>query len=97
MSHLKDDQIKRLYYSIGDLATMLNTTSSCIRFWLNEFGIEIRKNRRGDRRFTPEEVALLTQINKLLTVDRYTLEGAKKVLNLREDLSNVGVPMRIYA
>jgi DNA-binding transcriptional MerR regulator len=55
--------------------------TSLIRFWENEFEIlQPKKNKKGNRLFTPEDLKNLKIIFHLVKERGYTLEGAKKKL-----------------
>lgn len=75
--HLNLPTDKR-YYSIGELATAFNVNASLIRFWDKEFEIlKPKKNAKGNRMFTPEDVKNLQLIFHLVKERGFTLEGAK--------------------
>ena len=66
------------YYSIGELAKAFEVNTSLIRFWEKEFDIlKPKKNAKGNRKFTPEDVQSLSQIYHLVKERGFTLEGAK--------------------
>ncbi|RZK10748.1 MAG: MerR family transcriptional regulator [Flavobacterium sp.] len=66
------------YYSIGELAKAFNVNASLIRFWDKEFDIlKPKKNAKGNRMFTPEDVKNLQLIFHLVKERGFTLEGAK--------------------
>ncbi len=76
-----DKEPERLYYPIGDVAAMFNVNASLIRFWEKEFDIlKPKKNKKGNRLFTPDDVSNLRVIFHLVKEKGYTLEGAKKIL-----------------
>jgi DNA-binding transcriptional MerR regulator len=76
-----DKEPERLYYSIGEIAEMFKVNTSLIRFWENEFEIlQPKKNKKGNRLFTPEDLSNLKIIFHLVKERGYTLEGAKKKL-----------------
>lgn len=72
----------KLYYSISEVAQMLNVNTSLIRFWEKEFTplIKPKKNRNGKRMFTTSDIELLKQIYFLTKDKGYTLSGAKSFL-----------------
>ena len=81
--HVPEDDVlfRKLYYSIGDVATMFNENTSLIRYWENEFSIlKPKKNKKGDRFFRPEDIKNLKMIHHLLRERKYTIEGAKEFL-----------------
>ena len=66
------------YYSIGELAKAFDVNASLIRFWHKEFDIlQPKKNAKGNRMFTPEDVKNLQLIYHLVKERGFTLEGAK--------------------
>ena len=73
--------IKKKYYSIGEVASMLDVKPSLIRFWETEFPqLKPRKNRKGNRVYTEKEIDQLKQIYYLVKERGYTLKGAKEKL-----------------
>ena len=74
----------KLYYSIGEVATMLDVAPSVLRFWETEFDcIRPTKNRRGTRSYTAHDIELLRRIHYLTRECGYTLEGARYQLRQR--------------
>ena len=72
------DKLDKLYYSIGEVADMLGESKSLIRYWENEFDfLNPKKNKKGDRRFTKENIEQLLIIHDLVKQRGFTLEGAK--------------------
>jgi DNA-binding transcriptional MerR regulator len=60
---------------------MLNVNTSLIRFWEKEFDIlKPKKNKKGNRQFTKEDVKNYFLIYYLVKERGYTLNGAKEVL-----------------
>ena len=75
--HINLNPDKR-YYSMGELAKAFNVNASLIRFWDKEFDIlKPKKNAKGNRMFTPEDVKNLQLIYHLVKERGFTLEGAK--------------------
>jgi DNA-binding transcriptional MerR regulator len=75
------DQLTKLYYTIGEVSLMFDVNPSLIRFWEKEFAIlQPKKNRKGNRMFTPKDIENLQVIFHLLKERGYTIEGAKKKL-----------------
>ena len=75
--HIELDPNKR-YYSIGEVAKAFDVNASLIRFWDKEFDIlKPKKNAKGNRMFTPEDVKNLQLIFHLVKERGFTLEGAK--------------------
>lgn len=77
----KEFEVTRLYYSIGEVAEMFNVSTSLLRFWESEFDIlKPKKNRKGNRLFTPDDIKNLKIIYHLVKERGFTLAGAKKKL-----------------
>ncbi|WP_417264748.1 MerR family transcriptional regulator [Brumimicrobium sp.] len=78
---IKASELTKLYYSIGEVAKMFDVNTSLIRFWEKEFSsIKPKKNKKGNRLFTPDNILELQKIYQLVKIDGHTLEGAKKAL-----------------
>ncbi|HTJ13525.1 MAG TPA: MerR family transcriptional regulator [Dinghuibacter sp.] len=80
---IPEDEIlfKKQYYPIGEVAAMFKVNTSLIRFWETEFSdIRPRKNKKGDRFFTPQDIKTLELIHYLLRQKKLTIEGAKEYL-----------------
>lgn len=72
----------KLYYSIGEVAKAFKVNASLIRFWEKEFDvISPKKNKKGNRYFTLEDIQNLKLIYHLVKERGYTLEGAKIALS----------------
>ena len=68
----------KLYFSIGEVAEAFGVNASLIRFWDKEFDIlKPKKNAKGNRMFTPEDVKNLQLIYHLVKERGFTLDGAK--------------------
>lgn len=80
----KEKSIEKLYYSIGEVAELLNVPVSTVRFWENEFDVlKPMKNKKGNRMFTPDDIKNLKIIHRLLKEEGMTMQGAKKKLTGR--------------
>ena len=82
----KEKKIEKLYYSIGEVARMIEVPVSTVRFWENEFDIlKPMKNKKGNRMFTATDLKNLMIIHRLLKEEGMTLAGVKKKLNGKWD------------
>ena len=73
---------EKLFYSIGEVASMLGEQTSAIRYWEKEFDIlKPRKNKKGNRLFTPKDVENLKLIHHLLKDKGMTIAGVKKKMS----------------
>lgn len=69
---------EKRYYGIGEVAKAFNVNTSLIRFWEKEFDvIKPKKNAKGNRKFTPQDIKNLQLIFHLVKERGFTLEGAK--------------------
>lgn len=77
----KEKEIEKIYYSIGEVAEIFNVAPSLIRFWESEFElIQPKKNRKGNRQFTKEDIENVRTIYHLVKEKGFTLQGAKEML-----------------
>lgn len=77
----KEKKIEKLYYSIGEVAEMFNVNTSLIRFWEKEFDIiKPKKNKKGNRLFTQQDVDHFHIIYHLVKERGMTLKGAQKMI-----------------
>jgi DNA-binding transcriptional MerR regulator len=86
----KEKIIEKKYYTIGEVAAMFGVATSLIRFWEGEFDvIKPKKNRKGNRQFTPEDIENVKLIYHLVKEKGFTLQGAKEMLkNNNGDLND---------
>jgi DNA-binding transcriptional MerR regulator len=77
----KETDTVKLYYTIGEVAEMFDVNPSLVRFWEKEFDVlKPKKNKKGNRLFTPEDIDNFKVIYNLVKQQGLTLEGAKKYL-----------------
>jgi DNA-binding transcriptional MerR regulator len=77
----KEKEIEKLYYSIGEVSEMFSVAPSLIRFWESEFElIQPKKNRKGNRQFTKDDIDNVRTIYHLVKEKGFTLQGAKEML-----------------
>jgi len=77
----KEKTIEKKYFAIGEVASMFNVATSLIRFWESEFDIiKPKKNRKGNRQFTKEDIENVKLIYHLVKEKGFTLQGAKDML-----------------
>jgi DNA-binding transcriptional MerR regulator len=77
----KETDTVKLYYTIGEVSEMFNVNTSLVRFWEKEFDVlKPKKNKKGNRLFTPEDLENFRIIHNLVKEQGLTLEGAKKYL-----------------
>ncbi|CDS91776.1 MULTISPECIES: MerR family transcriptional regulator [Sphingobacterium] len=77
----KEREINKLYYTMGEVTAMFNVNASQIRFYEREFDIiQPKKNKKGNRLFTQDDIANLKIIFNLVKDKGYTLQGAREYL-----------------
>lgn len=77
----KEREIEKKYYSIGEVASMFKVAPSLIRYWEGEFDIiKPKKDKKGNRRFTKDDIEKIRYIYQLVKVKGYTLQGAQEVI-----------------
>lgn len=77
----KEKAIEKKYYAIGEVADIFNVATSLIRFWESEFEIiKPKKNRKGNRQFTKQDIQNVRLIYHLVKEKGFTLQGAKEML-----------------
>jgi len=89
---------EKRYYSIGEVAKAFSVNTSLIRFWEKEFEeIQPKKNAKGNRKFTPEDIQNLELIYHLVKERGFTLEGAKTHLkeNRKKTTDNFDIIRRL--
>ena len=82
----KETKVEKLYYSIGEVAKIFDVNTSLIRFWEKEFDIiKPKKNKKGNRFFTKQDIDHFHLIYHLVKERGMTLTGAKKKLKENKD------------
>ena len=85
----KEKEIEKRYYTIGEVADEMGVATSLIRFWETEFDIiSPKKNRKGNRQFTKDDIKNVKLIYHLVKERGYTLSGAREFIK-----SDVGAAM----
>ena len=74
-------QIKKLYYSIGEVSDLTGLKQYVLRYWETEFPhLKPNKNSAGNRTYTPEDVENIQEIKRLLHEEKFTIKGARQYL-----------------
>ena len=74
-------QPEKMFYSMGEVSEMFDVKPSLLRFWEGEFDIlKSKRNKKGNRLFTPADVENLKLIYHLVKERGMTLEGAKRAM-----------------
>jgi DNA-binding transcriptional MerR regulator len=94
----KEKSIEKLYYSIGEVAQMFEVNVSLLRYWEKEFDIlKPKKNKKGNRLFTKNDLDNIKIIYHLVKERGFTLDGAKKKLseNKSDTVENMEIVNRL--
>lgn len=71
----------KLYFRIGEVAKLAGIKPYVLRFWESEFSaLGPKKSGTGQRLYRRKDVELVLEIKRLLYEKRFTIEGARKVL-----------------
>lgn len=73
--------VEKIYYSMGDVTEMLDVEPTAIRYWCSQFScLRPKRNAKGNRMFTKQDVERLKRIHHLLKEKKMTIEGAQKAM-----------------
>tara|TARA_R110000868_G_scaffold264024_1_gene522599 strand:+ start:1232 stop:1561 length:330 start_codon:yes stop_codon:yes gene_type:complete len=89
---------EKRYYGIGEVAKAFKVNASLIRFWEKEFDVlQPKKNAKGNRKFTPQDIKNLQLIYHLVKERGFTLDGAKTHLKeeKQKTLSNFNIIQKL--
>jgi DNA-binding transcriptional MerR regulator len=85
-----ESEIEKLYYSIGEVSDIVDHEPHVLRYWEEEFDVlDPRKNRAGRRVYTEEDIETVERIRRLLKDEKYTIEGARQVIERGERKAEV--------
>ncbi len=70
--------MEKVIYTIGEVAEILGEASSLVRYWTNTFPkfVKPKRNGKGNRLYSKEDVEALKQIHLLVKTEGMTLDGA---------------------
>lgn len=69
---------------MGEVTEMFDVEPSLIRYWCAQFScLKPKRNAKGNRLFSPQDIEHLKRIHHLLKERRMTIEGAKKAMRKR--------------
>jgi DNA-binding transcriptional MerR regulator len=81
-------EVERHYYTITEVAQMLEVTAVTLRHWESIFTwIKPKKNQKGNRHNTQKDIEQLSLVHHLVKEKGFTLQGAKEHLQNRQHLS----------
>jgi DNA-binding transcriptional MerR regulator len=75
-------EIKKLYYSIGEVSKIVGLKSYVLRYWETEFKqLTPPKNRAGNRTYRQKDINIILEIKNLLHGKKFTIEGARAAIS----------------
>lgn len=94
----KQPKIEKIYYSIGEVAEIIDENPSLIRYWENQFdALKPYKNKKGNRLFSPDDIEIIKLIHYLVKQRGLTIKGAKQKLkdNREETIQNFEIVQKL--
>ena len=81
------NSIKKLYYSIGEVSKITDLKQYVLRYWETEFKqLNPNKNKAGNRTYRQKDIDLILDIKNLLYKEKFTIEGARKMLSQPQNI-----------
>lgn len=75
---------QKKYYKISEVSRLTGLESHVLRFWEGEFSaIRPKRTESGQRMYRRKDIDVILEIKRLLHDERYTIEGAKKMIGAR--------------
>lgn len=82
-------EVKKLYYSIGEVSEITKLKQYVLRYWESEFSqLNPAKNSAGNRNYRKTDIDLINEIKSLLYKRHYTIKGAKQYLKDKNKISS---------
>jgi len=79
--------MEKLYYSISEVADMFQINQSNLRFWEKEIKqLKPKRNSKGTRFYTNEDILIIKQIVFLVNEQKLTLSGVRAKLGEKKDV-----------
>jgi DNA-binding transcriptional MerR regulator len=72
-------QGEKVFYKIGEVATLTKLPAYVLRFWESEFNfLKPQKSRGKHRAYTQTDIETILEIKKMLYEEGYTIAGLKR-------------------
>ena len=82
-------EVKKLYYSIGEISQKTGLKQYVLRYWETEFShIKPSKNRAGNRVYKESDLNNIKELKNLLHNQKFTIKGAKQFLKNKQSLTD---------
>jgi DNA-binding transcriptional MerR regulator len=74
------------FFKIGEVAKLVGVKPHVIRYWETEFpSLTPKKNPSGQRIYVRGDIEAIVEIKNLLYNERYTISGARQMLNRQKE------------
>ncbi|MGV3510545.1 MAG: MerR family transcriptional regulator [Novosphingobium sp.] len=91
---LDDGKDPAAFRTIGEVAKALGIRQHVLRYWEEQFPTLRPLTRAGGRRYyRPEDVALITEIDRLLHKEGFTIKGARQALRGKKGAAAPAAPV----
>ena len=81
-------EVKKLYYSIGEISEKTGLKQYVLRYWETEFShIKPSKNTAGNRIYKESDYRNIEELKDLLHKRKFTIKGAKQYLKTKHSES----------
>lgn len=88
-------QIKKLYYSIGEVSKITELKPYVLRYWETEFKkLSPPKNRAGNRTYRQKDIDVILMIKDLLYNQKFTIKGARTQMNVSDVATDESVSQK---
>ena len=77
---------EKLYYKIGEVASIFKVNTSLIRYWEQEFDfLRPKKSKKGTRYFTRKDIDNFEIVHHLVKQKGLTIQGARDYLQHKKE------------
>jgi DNA-binding transcriptional MerR regulator len=82
--------LRKLYYSISEVAEVVGVPPHVLRYWETEFShLRPKKAKGGNRLYQERDIQKLQEIKNLLYEQKFTIAGAKVQLASKHERAHV--------
>ncbi len=86
-------QLRKLYYSIGEVSEQFAIPAHVLRYWEQEFPqLRPKKSKSGNRLYQEKDLRTIERIKNLLYEQRFTIAGARSQISLLDEDQSVPEP-----
>jgi DNA-binding transcriptional MerR regulator len=70
----------KMFFRIGELATLIGVEAHVLRYWESEFRIRPQRSKTGQRMYTRQDITRFLRIKSLLYKQGFTIAGARRAM-----------------